>query len=352
MVASARFLLPFSPRLVVLFLLCLTSATLAGAADPAAVNREYRPRTRHYFVAAEDVKWDYAPTGKNNIKPAMGLGEWGKVCVYDKTRYVEYTDAAFTKKKSQPEHLGILGPTIRAVVGDTIKVHFKNKAKGTYSIHPHGVLYDKDSEGAPYAGIPGKGHAVSPGKSFTYTWKVPARAGPGPNDGSSVIWLYHSHVNSVPDVYRGLIGTMIVTRADAAREDARPEDVDRELITLFMVFNENGEDEDEEGHLMHAINGTIFGNLPGLTMTQGERVRWYLVGLGTEVDIHTPHWHGETVLHEGRRTDVINLMPATMTVADMKAENVGTWLYHCHVADHITAGMLSLFTVEGKTAGN
>jgi len=99
---------------------------------------------------------------------------------------------------------------------------------------------------------------------------------------------------------------------------------------------------------MHAINGYIFGNLPGLTMKQGERVRWYLVGLGTEVDIHTPHWHGETVLHEGRRTDVINLMPATMTVADMRAENPGTWLYHCHVADHITAGMLALYTIEPK----
>jgi len=32
----------------------------------------------------------------------------------------------------------------------------------------------------------------------------------------------------------------------------------------------------------------------------------------------------------------------------MIAENVGTWLYHCHVTDHITAGMLAVYTIEDK----
>jgi FtsP/CotA-like multicopper oxidase with cupredoxin domain len=29
----------------------------------------------------------------------------------------------------------------------------------------------------------------------------------------------------------------------------------------------------------------------------------------------------------------------------MQPDNVGTWLFHCHVNDHISAGMLSLYTV-------
>ncbi|HZW93981.1 MAG TPA: hypothetical protein VFF64_13605 [Candidatus Eremiobacteraceae bacterium] len=29
-----------------------------------------------------------------------------------------------------------------------------------------------------------------------------------------------------------------------------------------------------------AINGFIFGNVPGLYMKQGEKVRWYLLGMG------------------------------------------------------------------------
>ena len=56
------------------------------------------------------------------------------------------------------EHLGILGPLIRGVVGDTILVTFKNKMPAgaqSVSMHPHGVLYDKRSEGSPYAdGLP------------------------------------------------------------------------------------------------------------------------------------------------------------------------------------------------------
>jgi hypothetical protein len=33
---------------------------------------------REYWVAAEQVTWNYAPSGTNLIDPAMGLGVWGK----------------------------------------------------------------------------------------------------------------------------------------------------------------------------------------------------------------------------------------------------------------------------------
>ena len=46
--------------------------------------------------------------------------------------------------------LGFLGPTLRAKVGDTIKVTLKNNARFTTGLHPHGVLYSKSSEGSPY----------------------------------------------------------------------------------------------------------------------------------------------------------------------------------------------------------
>ena len=39
---------------------------------------------------------------------------------------------------------------IQAEVGDTIKVVFRNNCPFPASMHPHGVFYDKDSEGAPY----------------------------------------------------------------------------------------------------------------------------------------------------------------------------------------------------------
>lgn len=36
-------------------------------------------------------------------------------------------------------------------MGDTLKVHFRNNLKeDDASMHPHGVWYEKESEGSPY----------------------------------------------------------------------------------------------------------------------------------------------------------------------------------------------------------
>jgi hephaestin len=96
---------------------------------------------------------------------------------------------------------------------------------------------------------------------------------------------------------------------------------------------------------MHGINGYVYGNGPMMEMKAGEKVRFYLMGMGTEVDLHTPHFHGQTVSAMGMRTDVLELLPASMKIADMVPDNLGTWLMHCHVNDHITAGMATRFRV-------
>jgi Multicopper oxidase len=111
---------------------------------------------------------------------------------------------------------------------------------------------------------------------------------------------------------------------------------------LFMVFDQLGA---KPNGLYYTINGYIFGNLPGLVMKQGERVRWYLLGMGSEIDLHTPHWHGKVVTYGNRHTDVIELLPGSMAVADMVADNPGTWLFHCHVAEHMESGMMATYAI-------
>lgn len=44
-----------------------------------------------------------------------------------------------------------------------------------------------------------------------------------------------------------------------------------------------------------AINGYMYANLNGLNMEVGDKVYWYLMGMGNDVDIHTTHWHGHSV---------------------------------------------------------
>ncbi len=329
--------------------------------------------TRVYFIAADEIDWNYAPAGNvlagleccGDDSPWLKRGPTGRPPVFKKAVYREYTDETFTHLKPRApdwEHAGILGPIIRAEVGDRIEVTLKNNTSFPVSLHAHGVHYLKPYEGAGYpdgtSGSDKDDEAIAPSDSYTYRWQVPTRSGPGPNDPSSVVWLYHSHVNSPKDINTGLVGALIVTRHGAARADGSPQDVDREFVTLFMNFDEeesrfalrnNGllaSAGNKESNLFHSINGFVFGNLPMLRMKQGERVRWYLVALGGESDLHTPHWHGNTVLHEGHRTDVVELLPASMKVADMRADNPGIWLYHCHVNEHVRAGMAGRYQIE------
>jgi len=352
-----------------------------------ATPTQFQGVTRTYYIAADEVKWNYAPTGMNvitglplaaNNKTALytinGKDRIGSV--YLKCLYEGYTDDTFTTKQARADqwkHLGMLGPVIHAEVGDTIKVVFKNNCRMPTSIHPHGVFYDKADEGSPYNdGISESekpGDSVASGVTYTYTWHVPERAGPGPDDPSSIIWMYHSHVDEVGDTYAGLVGPMIITRHGEANPDGTPKGVDREFVTMFSIFDESrspyfdynintfaqdpssvdqNDPDFQESNLKHSINGYIFGNIPGLTMKQYTHVRWYVVGVGTEQDLHTPHWHGNTLLINGMRTDMVELLPMSMKTLDMYPDNAGTWQLHCHVNDHIQAGMLALYTVEAN----
>ncbi len=97
---------------------------LLSACGPA---REAAPvHTSHtYYVAAEEVAWDYAPSGADGVtgKPFAGnavlvatSGHHRIGRVYKKAIYREYTDSTFTTLKPRPpawEHLGMLGPLLR-----------------------------------------------------------------------------------------------------------------------------------------------------------------------------------------------------------------------------------------------
>lgn len=331
-------------------------------------------KTRHYYIAAEPELWNFAPEGMDPIcdrilPPNVILNR-----VSWKIRYVQYADADFTARVLPEPRLGILGPVLRATKGEYIAVTFLNRGWLPLSMHPHGVKYDKDSEGSYYKPNPGLGSAVAPGAKFTYVWQVDAAAAPGPNEPSSKAWLYHSHVTGDEEANLGLIGLIVVTDPARARPDGTPNDVDREMAVLFKIFDESNsqgeavEDPDDapvrpsppagpvkrtwaevqqiaEEAERHSINGLIFGNLGGLEMNQGERVRWYTVGLGSEKDFHVAHWHAMRMQSGQTTTDVVELLPGSMKVADMVADVPGAWLLHCHVAEHMTEGMFARFTV-------
>ena len=402
-------LIAFSCTATSLFGQETTMKNMRMANNPASDNAKtiypVTGKVRTYYIAADEVVWDYIPGDKDIMtgKPFTGIEklytEQDSVRIgkrYLKAIYREYTDSTFTVLKKRPAdqaYLGILGPIIRAEVGDVIHVTFRNNASRPYSMHPHGVFYDKSSEGALYdkdkIANSVDGNAVPPGGTFNYVWEVPKRAGPGPNDPSSVVWLYHSHVVEPKDVNAGLVGAIIVSVKGTTRPDGTPKDVDREFVNLFIIFDENSSwylDQNIKtsckikdslnkakidfpspagvltiqnsnnastflpvgftgANFRFTINGYSFGTMPMMTMKKGERIRWYLLALGNGINFHTPHWHGNTVISNGQRTDVIALMPAQMVVANMIPDNPGMWMFHCHVDDHMESGMMAMYEV-------
>jgi manganese oxidase len=161
-----------------------------------------------------------------------------------------------------------------------------------------------------------------------------------------VFWLYHSHADELQDVASGLFGGIIVTRRGMARSDG-----DRKKFVPYTPAGMAGTVVGTgfpDTNIKWSINGYIFGNMPLMTMKQGDRVRWCTATLGDFNNAHTPHWHGNTVLVAGQRTDVLVVTSAQMVTADMVPDAPGIWLCHCHISDHMLAGMSGRYGVKPR----
>ncbi|KAJ0065372.1 hypothetical protein NL108_007568 [Boleophthalmus pectinirostris] len=337
--------------------------------------------TRTYFIRIEEMMWNYAPSGMNMIQnKTIAEDEEASVflkrgpqtigSMYKKAVYKQYTDALYRTEIAKPEWQGFLGPMIMAEEGDTIMVQLRNAASRPYSIHPHGLNYTKGNEGAFYPdGTEGqlrRDDAVPPGGTVVYEWTLPEAHSPTNDDSNCLTRFYHSHTHAPRDIASGLVGPLIICKRGTL--DVHGDRTgDYVYSLLFMVMDENlswyldeniktyitypqkGLKENEdfiESNLMHAINGYVYGNLPGLSMCQGNKIFWHLMALGNEVDMHSVHFHGQVLTVQKHHTDTVSLFPASTAVAEMDADNTGHWLLSCNVNDHLMAGMQALFEIK------
>uniref|UniRef100_A0A674K648 ferroxidase n=1 Tax=Terrapene triunguis TaxID=2587831 RepID=A0A674K648_9SAUR len=292
--------------------------------------------------------------------------------IYKKAVYKQFTDGTYTQEIPKPSWLGFLGPVMKAQEEDIFVVHLKNFAFRPYSLHPHGLFYDKDSEGALYPdGTSGKSKEddiVVPGGNYTYTWPVKKEYAPTVADPTCLTWIYHSHIDTPRDISSGLIGPLLVCKKGNLDDSSiQSTDAAKGFALMYSIVDENLSwyidanikafcldpttvDKEDEGfknsNKMHAINGYIFGNLPTLEMCAGQSVSWYLIGMGNEIDIHSAYFYGHTIVNKGHRADVVNLFPATFITVEMIAGNVGKWLLTCQVNEHLQAGMKGLYNVQ------
>jgi FtsP/CotA-like multicopper oxidase with cupredoxin domain len=163
---------------------------------------------------------------------------------------------------------GILpGPYIRANVGDTVIVHFRNALPEETTIHWHGLRVPNDMDGAP--GM--TQDPVAPGGTFRYEFVL---------RDAGTYW-YHPHVNSAAQVGWGLYGPIVV--ADPADSTAFGDD----LVLMLSDMSLDG-----TAQLLPKDNGGSFGDLfgregsvllvngkvrPRLKVRTGKAQRWRMI---------------------------------------------------------------------------
>ncbi|XP_043857784.1 coagulation factor V isoform X2 [Dromiciops gliroides] len=333
--------------------------------------RSHKGNRKNYYIAAEEVLWDYSKFSKS-MRKADDAGDIVENTVYKKVIFRSYLDSTFSMpdpRGENEEHLGILGPIIRAEVDDVIQVRFKNLASRPYSLHAHGLSYEKSSEGKSYEDDSPEWYkddnAIQPNGSYTYVWHATERSGPE-NPGSACrAWAYYSAVNPEKDIHSGLIGPLLICRKGTLHKESNRHIDMREFALLFMVFDEKKSwyfdkkpkrswtglsSEEKNTHRFHAINGHIY-NLPGLRMYEKENVRWHLLNMGGSQDIHVVHFHGQTLLENGtqlHRLGACPLLPGSFKTLEMKASRSGLWLLDTEVGENQIAGMQTPFLIIDK----
>ncbi|KAK6174347.1 hypothetical protein SNE40_017643 [Patella caerulea] len=272
----------------------------------------------------------------------------------------------------KPEHMALVGPIIRAEVGDVLKIRFKNKASRAYSIYSHGVSYEKPSEGALYmdgsSGYGKEDDVVLPGNVHNYTWFI--KQGPSESDPPCIPYVYHSHINLAKDTNSGLIGVLLICKKGTLNYDHTRNDVSTELVVLSKAFDENhswyidhnlkqcgsivvckrtrkmGETHWVESNIMRSINGRSFSNLEGLSACAGDKVAWYFLSFGDEMDVHSTFVEGQVMDIQHQRKSTASVYPGTAEAAFMIPHGPGSYRVSSMMEDHYEDGMSAMFVVN------
>uniref|UniRef100_H3DHA1 Coagulation factor VIII, procoagulant component n=1 Tax=Tetraodon nigroviridis TaxID=99883 RepID=H3DHA1_TETNG len=323
-------------------------------------------RYPHYYIAAEEVTWDYGIKKPHQlIKPReMNRGMRKFLPEYKKVVFRAYRDEGFQDPVSRgelQEHLGILGPFIRAEVDDLLTVIFKNKASRPYSFHLHGVYDRKQAAGNTQStssappGVPGE--PLAPGEVRAYTWRITKTQGPTVSEFDCKTGTYYSTVDKERDLNSGLIGPLVICKPGTLSTRLQMQPDIREFALLFHTFDETKSWYMEENLRRHcappsislqvenvfaAINGYVAESLPGLLVAQHQQVRWHLLNVGSNGEYHAVHFHGlPFTVHtkNEHRMGVYNLFPGVFGTVEMRPPTVGTWLVECTVGEIQQAGM-------------
>ncbi len=213
------------------------------------------------------------------------------------------------------------GPAIVVHQGDSVVIDYTNDDSTPDTVHLHGIHdIPLSMDGVPGISQP----LVTTGGHFVYRFVADQ---PG-------TFIYHTHDNEAM-LDSGLYGAIIVLPTHPLPVERGLGDDFLEVLSSWMIQSASEN--------VFTINGKEYPATQAMNVRRGERFRIRWINISGE-EFHTMHTHGhyqqiiardaepltyrdveDTVLiSPGQRVDV---------VVDANAQP-GTWLVHCHVADH------------------
>jgi FtsP/CotA-like multicopper oxidase with cupredoxin domain len=234
-----------------------------------------------------------------------------------------------------------------------MRITIRNDLSKATTIHWHGLHVPVAQDGV----VPFSQSEIGPGQSYTYEF-VASHAG---------TFMYHSHMNAVEQIDRGLYGPLIIERARPA-----PTTFDREFTMMLGAWNSNGMAAGtggmagmSMGYDYFTINGKAFPLAPPWMVRKGELIRVRIINISNLV--HPMHLHGhdftvvakdgESVRPGAQMTmNTLSVSPGETFDVVVRADNPGIWVWHCHELHHTEnkgvepGGLIQVLAYEGQSA--
>jgi FtsP/CotA-like multicopper oxidase with cupredoxin domain len=219
------------------------------------------------------------------------------------------------------------GPTLRAVEGDLIRIHFTNASPHPHTMHFH-TVHPANMDGV-YEPVPAGG-------SFVYEFDASPFG----------LHPYHCHIMPLAShISRGLYGAIVIDPAKG-----RPK-ADDELVMVMSGIDLDFDDAND----LYSVNFIPFYyDSHPIKIKKGALVRVYLVNMLEFDQSNSFHIHANffdyyptgTSLTPSEYTDTVAQMQAQRGILEFRYDYPGRYMFHAHKTEFAELGWTGVFEVE------